>query len=707
MTDLGTSFVAKLLHELTDLLEIKLKHASLKHPQTIGVVERSHSALKRILKLNTDEKWTTWYKYTDLATFIHNTSYHSSIGCTPSSLFHGREPMKPIDLRFRSHALAQKELTSDYLVDLQDSLLEQFSHTKSRLLTAYHKYRTYYDKKAAAKPLVPNQHCLLLNPSLLTQSDFAAKSAKIWLSLYKVEKVLTNSNYLIRKIGTPYTQCVHRIRLRPISPKFEVDDTNVTHQDFKPDPSLGKFRSEYQIFDEALGKSFTEDIVFVTPARNDENQTEEVEHTIRGVTPLPANAAAPAGATAPAPFEGADPVPRFPPPPASGPKNPVEPGHDVFPEPTTMTDPIQMPTSSSQLEGATDRSGNAENETVRRESPKQTITPSQSKIPIPTKTTTQQRLRFDNYDHFRDIPTRRALAAGGYPECLNKEGTTPQLSQEQKRQMLRNIAHTTRPAAQSSSSIPNINKQPGKSILKKRYPERWNRGIPGPSNDVHSANFQLNMFADPNDCITLPTNVLIKQRNLLENKKLNFAHCVSSDLSMSAGIATQFLRLFPELKDIRSQHPKLPPGSLLAHFSRQNNNWIYNLVTKANHKDKPTYSTLHKCLCRMKSHMLVNGVREINLPQIGCGLDKLEWKNVLILLIHVFSGSGIQVNIYLRKIDSKIHFDNALLEEQTSPDEDTRRHIYHMATARRLALEGMLQSTPNHVRNDSNNEHPN
>ena len=67
------------------------------------------------------------------------------------------------------------------------------------------------------------------------------------------------------------------------------------------------------------------------PARNDEIHTEEVKHTIRGVTPTPANAAAPNGATAPAVFEGADPVPRFPPPPAPGPENPVEPGPDVFP----------------------------------------------------------------------------------------------------------------------------------------------------------------------------------------------------------------------------------------------------------------------------------------------------------------------------------------------------------------------------------------
>ena len=55
LSDLGTSVDARLLHELTDLLEIMLQHASLKHPQTSGVIERSRSALKRFLILHTDE----------------------------------------------------------------------------------------------------------------------------------------------------------------------------------------------------------------------------------------------------------------------------------------------------------------------------------------------------------------------------------------------------------------------------------------------------------------------------------------------------------------------------------------------------------------------------------------------------------------------------------------------------------------------------
>ena len=50
------------MSELSSLLEVKFKHASLMHPQTIGAVERSHGPLKWILKLNTEEKWKDCHK---------------------------------------------------------------------------------------------------------------------------------------------------------------------------------------------------------------------------------------------------------------------------------------------------------------------------------------------------------------------------------------------------------------------------------------------------------------------------------------------------------------------------------------------------------------------------------------------------------------------------------------------------------------------
>ena len=62
---------------------------------------------------------------------------------------------------------------------------------------------------------------------------------------------MTNSNYRVQKVGTLRTQCGHRIRLRPITPIYDVDDSSVTKDDFRPDPNLGKYRSEHEIFDSA------------------------------------------------------------------------------------------------------------------------------------------------------------------------------------------------------------------------------------------------------------------------------------------------------------------------------------------------------------------------------------------------------------------------------------------------------------------------
>ena len=73
LSDLGTNFKWELMSELASILEVKYKHASLKHMQTIGAAERLHGPLQRILKLNTEEQWKDWHNYVPLSTFIHNT----------------------------------------------------------------------------------------------------------------------------------------------------------------------------------------------------------------------------------------------------------------------------------------------------------------------------------------------------------------------------------------------------------------------------------------------------------------------------------------------------------------------------------------------------------------------------------------------------------------------------------------------------------
>ena len=134
---------------------------------------------------------------------------------------------------------------------------KKFSETKLKLTEMYNKYRAYYDCKAEAKPLALFSYCLLLKLKLMTQSDFSSKSLPIWVPLYRIEKILTNSNYIIRKVGTNYTQCVHQIRLIPVTPKGRVDDlTVINFEIFQRDPSLGHYHGEPTLFDESIPSLF-------------------------------------------------------------------------------------------------------------------------------------------------------------------------------------------------------------------------------------------------------------------------------------------------------------------------------------------------------------------------------------------------------------------------------------------------------------------
>ena len=148
------TFTSSLMQELLLVLEFRLKHTTLRHRQIIGLVERSHTSLKTLLKLNTIEQWNDWNKYASLAKFIHNTFYHSSIACCPNALIHEWDTINPLDLQFVVKILDTSTVNSDYVSALQDVMLEKFKETKSRLIASYRRYPKYYDQKKLAQILL-------------------------------------------------------------------------------------------------------------------------------------------------------------------------------------------------------------------------------------------------------------------------------------------------------------------------------------------------------------------------------------------------------------------------------------------------------------------------------------------------------------------------------------------------------------------------
>ena len=99
ISDKGTAFMSHVIKEVAGVLGITLKHATTKHAQTIGLLERTHPSIKQALKIETGERRSLWHKYINNAVLNYNTSYHTSIGCEPSRVFHGRFPYNVLDLK--------------------------------------------------------------------------------------------------------------------------------------------------------------------------------------------------------------------------------------------------------------------------------------------------------------------------------------------------------------------------------------------------------------------------------------------------------------------------------------------------------------------------------------------------------------------------------------------------------------------------------
>jgi len=74
--------------------------------------------------------------------------------------------------------------------------------------------------------------------------------------------------------------------------------------------------------------------------------------------------------------------------------------------------------------------------------------------------------------------------------------------------------------------------------------------------------------------------------------------------------------------------------------------FIYYLVTKQFSYEKPCLADLVSSLKKMRDHCVEHDVKCLAMPRIGCGLDRLDWKDVKPKIEEVFSGLDINIAIY-------------------------------------------------------------
>ena len=160
ISDKGTAFTSRVNKEVAGVLGITLKHATTKHAQTIGLLERSHMSIKQSLKIETGERRSLWHKYISIAVLNYNTSYHSSICCEPSRVFRGRIPYNILNLKMGIRPQQIPSPDSEIAKDVLEQTEAIFQDVRRTSMQAYIKYKAYYDKK----PTPPNSK----NPNMCT-----------------------------------------------------------------------------------------------------------------------------------------------------------------------------------------------------------------------------------------------------------------------------------------------------------------------------------------------------------------------------------------------------------------------------------------------------------------------------------------------------------------------------------------------------------
>lgn len=149
----------------------------------------------------------------------------------------------------------------------------------------------------------------------------------------------------------------------------------------------------------------------------------------------------------------------------------------------------------------------------------------------------------------------------------------------------------------------------------------------------------LLMIQNPNSGFRLT----VEAGDLFAKPRGSMAHCISQDFMLSSGIAVLFRQRFPRIMDLQRFGTDIGEVAILARGDKQ---FVYNLVTKATYHDLPTYNNLAMSLKAMCNHAVQCGIKEISMPMIGCGKDRLDRAQVLKLLENTFTDHNIHIKIF-------------------------------------------------------------
>ncbi len=139
------------------------------------------------------------------------------------------------------------------------------------------------------------------------------------------------------------------------------------------------------------------------------------------------------------------------------------------------------------------------------------------------------------------------------------------------------------------------------------------------------------------DLFTVPTDYIL-------------VHCISADLAMGAGIAKEFTKRGVKAQLQRKYHKVEVGDCLVSHAT----DWDVelSLVTKEKYWQKPTYETMRMALEDAEFLCCEGAMNDENvklaMPRIGCGLDRLQWDKVKVIIEEIFADTDVEILVCVK-----------------------------------------------------------
>ena len=105
-----------------------------------------------------------WHKHLPLANLNYSACYHTSLGCEPTNVIHGRIPYNNKDDKLGLKIDPKLKVTIDFADELPKQTRILYDETKKNVMQTFVKYKNCYDKKSKSFALQERDYSYFLQP---------------------------------------------------------------------------------------------------------------------------------------------------------------------------------------------------------------------------------------------------------------------------------------------------------------------------------------------------------------------------------------------------------------------------------------------------------------------------------------------------------------------------------------------------------------